>query len=151
MSIRMMNKEDVSRIAEIFVYNNRINYFPIFKDEAYSFRELQVAAVIHDFSDWIGMRENTYVYDDGILRGFVSFSGTEILKLYVDPFFQGRGIGARMISFAIQERGADTLWALEKNTRAIAFYMRHGFLPDGEKKLEEGTTEWLLHLRRSVN
>ena len=33
--IRKATEEDLSRIAEIFVFNNRINYFPIFKSEEY--------------------------------------------------------------------------------------------------------------------
>lgn len=35
-----------------------------------------------------------------------------------------------------------------KNTRAIAFYNRHGFQWTGTKQLEAGTTEYLLELRR---
>ena len=44
MSIRKAKIDDLSRIAEIYVYNNRINYFPIFKDEGFSFGELQVVS-----------------------------------------------------------------------------------------------------------
>ena len=40
MNIRKAEIKDLSRIAEIFVFNNRINYFPIFKDESFSFGEL---------------------------------------------------------------------------------------------------------------
>ena len=43
---------------------------------------------------------------------------------------------------------ADHLWALEKNTRAIAFYHRHGFMENGEKELEEGTTEYIIKMIR---
>ena len=35
-------RRDLSRIAEIYVFNNRINYWPIFQDEQFSFGELQV-------------------------------------------------------------------------------------------------------------
>ena len=40
------------------------------------------------------------------------------------------------------------LWALEKNVNALRFYERHGFFRTGMKKLEEGTTEYLLRLER---
>ena len=59
--------------------------------------------------------------------------GTEIRKLYVDPCFQSGGIGKKLIEHAISTFAADHLWALEKNTRAIAFYHRHGFMENGEK------------------
>ena len=47
--IRKATEEDLSRIAEIFVFNNRINYFPIFKQEEYSFGELQVVSMIDHY------------------------------------------------------------------------------------------------------
>ena len=49
MNIRKATKEDLSRIAEIFVFNNRINYFPIFKQEDFSFGELQVVSLIEKY------------------------------------------------------------------------------------------------------
>lgn len=148
MSIRKIREDDKVRIAEIFVFNNRINYFPIFRDEAFSFSELNVGAVVRSFCDIIAPEECTYVYDDGIIRGFFAVSDGELLKLYADPFFQGRGIGGKMLGFAVELLGAHTLWVLEKNTRAAAFYSRFGFAPTGERMLEPDTTEYLLRMVR---
>ena len=145
--IRKAKKEDLSRIAEIFVFNNRINYFPIFQDAGYSFGELQVVSVIDRYFSRDEVLRDIYVYDDGLVKGFLLLEGTEIGKLYVESCFQSQHIGQALIRFAI-DRGADLVWALEKNTRAIAFYARHGFRPTGEKKFEEGTTEYLVELRR---
>ena len=145
--IRKAKKEDLSRIAEIFVFNNRINYFPIFQDAGYSFGELQVVSVIDRYFSRDEVLRDIYVYDDGLVKGFLLLEGTEIGKLYVEPCFQSQHIGQALIRFAI-DRGADLVWALEKNTRAIAFYARHGFRPTGEKKFEDGTTEYLVELRR---
>ncbi len=145
--IRKARKEDLSRIAEIFVFNNRINYFPIFQDAGYSFGELQVVSVIDRYFSRDEVLRDIYVYDDGLVKGFLLLEGTEIGKLYVEPCFQSQHIGQELIRFAIAQ-GADLVWALEKNTRAIAFYRRHGFLPTGEKKFEEDTTEYLVELRR---
>ena len=145
--IRKARKEDLSRIAEIFVFNNRINYFPIFQDAGYSFGELQVVSVIDRYFSRDEVLRDIYVYDDGLVKGFLLLEGTEIGKLYVEPCFQSQHIGQALIRFAI-DRGAELVWALEKNTRAIAFYARHGFRPTGEKKFEEGTTEYLVELRR---
>lgn len=145
--IRKAKKEDLSRIAEIFVFNNRINYFPIFQDAGYSFGELQVVSVIDRYFSRDEVLRDIYVYDDGLVKGFLLLEGTEIGKLYVEPCFQSQHIGQALIRFAI-DRGAELVWALEKNTRAIAFYARHGFRPTGEKKFEEGTTEYLVELRR---
>ena len=148
MYIRQATKEDVSRIAEILVYNNRTNLFPIFQDEEYSFGEMQVLTVAENYLQDDEMRNNVFVYDDGIIRGFVQIEGKEIKKLYVDTFFQSKGIGAALIGYAVTEKGAKYLWALEKNRKAIRFYERHGFHPTGERIFEEGTTEYLLKLTR---
>ena len=148
MNIRKAEARDLSRIAEIFVFNNRINYYPIFGDAQYSFGELQVLSVIDRCFGKAEILTNLYVFDDGIVKGFIQMNGTEIVKLYADPFFQSHGVGKALIEFAVSRFGANHLWALEKNARAIAFYGRHDFLPTGKRKFEEGTTEYLVELRR---
>ncbi len=148
MDIRKAARDDLSRVAEIYVFNNRINYFPIFGDESYSFGEMQVVPLIENYFSKDEVFTNLYVYDDGIIRGFFLMDGTEIVKLFVDPCLQSRGVGGRLIEYAIKELRADHLWTLEKNTRAVSFYQRHGFHPTGSKKLEEDTTEYLVELAR---
>ena len=61
MYIRRARPEDMCRMAEIFVYANRLNSFPIFGDEVYSFSQLQVSAVLADFSGWVGEVERGVV------------------------------------------------------------------------------------------
>lgn len=53
MNIRKAIIDDLSRVAEIYVFNNRINFFPIFKDEVFSFGELQVVPLIDKCNDRI--------------------------------------------------------------------------------------------------
>lgn len=126
MNIRKAIIDDLSRVAEIYVFNNRINFFPIFKDEVFSFGELQVVPLIDNYFKREDIIENIYVYDNGIIKGFIQMNGAEICKLYVDTSFQSEGIGNELIEFAVRELYADNLWALEKNVRAISFYQRHG-------------------------
>lgn len=146
--IRKAASDDLSRVAEIFVFNNRINYFPIFRDAGFSFGELQVVSLIDNYFGKNEILENLYVYDSGLIKGFLQMSGTEISKLYVEPSFQSEGVGGALIEFAIGKLHASNLWALEKNARAISFYQRHGFHLTGQKKLEEDTTEYLVELLR---
>lgn len=111
--IRKATEEDLSRIAEIFVFNNRINYFPIFKQEEYSFGELQVVSMIDHYFGKGEVLENLYVADEcGIVKGFMEIHGTEIRKLYVDPCFQSGGIGKKLIEHAISTFDADHLWGV---------------------------------------
>lgn len=148
MHIRQACAGDASRIAEILVFNNRLNFFPIFRDEQFSFGEMQVVPIVQAYLSDSAALGGVYVYDDGLVRGFVQICGREIKKLYVDPFFQNRGVGAALLDYALAQKQAAFLWALEKNVRAIRFYQRHGFRLTQERALEEGTTEYLVKLER---
>ena len=48
--IRKATLQDISRIAEILVFVKRIKFRPIFKDDDYSFGELQVIPVAEKYS-----------------------------------------------------------------------------------------------------
>jgi len=145
-NIRNATKDDLCRISEIIVYNNRLNFFPIFNDEEYSFKIMNVSDLMNEYLQEEDF-DNMFVYDDGIIRGFLHINGEEVKKLYVDSFFQNRGYGHKLLDYAVNEKGSCWLWALEKNTSALRFYERHGFLPTGEWKYEEDTTERLIVLK----
>lgn len=147
MNIRRAAVQDLSRIAEILVFVKRISFRPIFQNDAYSFGELQVLSVAEEYGAPDILR-HIWVYDDGIVKGLIRVEGEEIRELYVDCFFQNQGVGAALIDFAVEEFSVRLLWALEKNVNALRFYERHGFFRTGMKKLEEGTTEYLLRLER---
>ena len=78
--IRVADNGDISRIAEILVFNNRINFLPIFGDESYSFGEMQVLRVARDLTE--DRLRNIFVYDDGIVRGFVEPISRELPMEY---------------------------------------------------------------------
>ena len=145
MNIRRATADDLARIAEIVIFNYRLNFYPIFRNDAYYFRELQVPALMEEYEDFLS---SLWVYDDGAVKGFVQTEDREILKLFVEPVLQGKGIGAALLRHAVEECGANHLWALEKNVRAIRFYERHGFRVTPERKPEEDTAEYLIRLER---
>ena len=78
----------------------------------------------------------------------IHISKNQILELYVDSFFENQGIGSNLIKFAIEQMHCDYLWVLEKNLKALRFYQRHGFTVTEEKIYQEGTTEFIVKLRR---
>ena len=143
--VRKANIDDLSRIAEIEVFNYRLYFYPIFKSDEYYFDELRVPSLMQKYKAGI---DSLYVYDDGVVKGFIKIEGSYIAKLFVEPVLQNASIGSQLLEYAVKEHNADHLWALEKNTKAIRFYERHGFAATGEKKLEDGTTEYLVLLRR---
>ena len=144
-NIRKAKPEDLSRIAEIMVFNYRLNFYPIFKSDSYYFIDLGVPQIMEEYRPFI---ENMWVYDDGAVKGFVHAENSEVKKLFVEPILHGNGIGAELLEYAVKNCGANFLWALEKNERAIKFYERHGFCLTSERKPEEDTTEYLVRMKR---
>ena len=158
--IRKAEKKDISRIAEILVFDKRMNYRSIFKNDDYSFHVLQVLDVAKEYAQ-PEILDHIFVYDDGIVKGLIHLEQTEIAEFYVDHFFQNQGIGAALMKYAKQEHRADHLWVLEKNERAIRFYEAavgflnerairfyeaHGFSLSGQRRLEAGTTEYVIKM-----
>ena len=146
--IRQATAADASRIAEILIFVKRVNYRRIFQNDQVSFGEMQVLPLALDYQQKPEMLRGMWVYEDGFVKGLVHIEGTRIDQLYVDNFFAGQGIGTALMRFAVEQHGCDHLWVLEKNDGAIRFYRRHGFVPSEERKLEEGTTEWLVKMVR---
>ena len=48
----------------------------------------------------------------------------------------------------LDQMNCDHLWVLAKNTKAIQFYERHGFVLTEKKQMEEGTTEYIIQMER---
>ncbi len=138
--IRPATVSDASRIAEIIITNYRVNFYPFFHNDPFYFGELNVLDMAAEYAEGSQTLQNTFVYDDGVVRGIIRISGDEIEKLYVEPQFQSQGIGAKLLEYAVDTFNATHLWALEYNTRGISFYQKHGFELTGEKMLED---EWV--------
>ncbi|MBD5143963.1 MAG: GNAT family N-acetyltransferase [Oscillospiraceae bacterium] len=146
--IRKAKLEDASRLAEIEIFNYRLNFYPIFKNDFYYFNELQVATELETYRCHSDILANTYVYDDGVVKGFIRIDDKEIKKLFVEPVLQNQKIGSALLEYAIQNYNIKFLWALEKNKKAICFYETHGFHRTNDKKIEEDTTKFLIRLQR---
>jgi len=143
--IRKATTKDVNRLSEILVFTNRTKYYPIFKDDEYSFKIYTVENVSKDLLDEKEFKlEDTLVFEeDGIIKGFIGVKEKRVVKLYVDLFFTNRMIGSQLLDKAIEEYDVNFLTVLEKNKDAKRFYTKHGFRPNGIKYYEEGTSEYL--------
>lgn len=137
-NVRNATASDASRIAEMIITNYRINFYPIFKNDSFYFGELNVVDMASEYANNSEALKNTYVYDDGVVKGVVKIKNNEIEKLYVEPQFQNKGIGAKLLEFTVNKLHCTFLWALEYNTGGIRFYQRNGFELSGDKIIEDG-------------
>ena len=143
--IRQAKINDLVRIAEIFVFNYRLNFYPIFQEDIFYFEELTVFNMVESFAKEL---DSICVYDDGVVKGFIQIEKREVKRLFVEPVLQGKAIGTELLEYGIVEMDANHLWVLEKNIKAIAFYQRHGFDTTNEKKYEKDTTEFLVRMEK---
>jgi GNAT superfamily N-acetyltransferase len=91
---------------------------------------------------------STFVCEDGgAVVGFASVGPSrdveglgELYAIYVDPDAWSTGAGLALIRRAEEQLAAEydeaTLWVLDDNPRARAFYERAGWAPDGARKAE---------------
>ncbi len=135
--LRKAGNMDISRIAEILIFTKRTTYRSIFKNDNVSFNEMQVLKEIEKLSQPSAL-DNIYVYDDGIVKATVKIEDigekTKVSEFFVDPFFQGEGIGTKILNNVIEKSKEVFLYVLDKNERAIRFYVKMGFKYTGEKE-----------------
>ena len=143
--IRQATVDDLVRIAEIFVFNYRLNFYLIFQEDTFYFEDLTVFNMVESFAKEL---DSIWVYDDGVVKGFIQIEKREVRRLFVEPTLQGKSIGADLLEYGIAEKDVDFLWVLEKNIKAIVFYKKHGFDTTNKKKYEEDTIEFLVRMER---
>ena len=143
--IRQATVDDLVRIAEIFVFNYRLNFYPIFQKDTFYFEDLTVFNMVESFAKEL---DSIWVYDDGVVKGFIQIEKREVRRLFVEPTLQGKSIGADLLEYGIAEKDVDFLWVLEKNIKAIVFYKKHGFATTNKKKYKEDTIEFLVRMER---
>jgi len=91
-----------------------------------------------------------WVWDGDGIRGFIVLTEDELLYLYLDVGWTGRGIGTALLDHAKQRRpGGFTLWTFQQNDGARRFYERHGLVPveftegeGNEEKTPDVRYEW---------
>jgi ribosomal protein S18 acetylase RimI-like enzyme len=76
----------------------------------------------------------------------------EILAIYVDADFMGKGIGTKLINEAVQSLKdlgfkSATLWVLESNMRGRHFYEKKGWYIEGKTKSETRNNVILKEIR----
>ncbi|WP_444882836.1 N-acetyltransferase [Microbulbifer sp. PSTR4-B] len=70
----------------------------------------------------------TYIYDiHSKISGFYSLADNTLAALFVDPEFQGQGIGKRLIAHAKSQRNPLNLTVYKENVNSYQFYLSQGF------------------------
>jgi ribosomal protein S18 acetylase RimI-like enzyme len=93
---------------------------------------------------------------DGEVVGFSVVGGNrdpdaptpaELYALYTRAAWWGTGLGQRLWD-AVRPDDPCSLWVLEDNARAVGFYRRQGFQPDGARELYDDLGTWEIRMVR---
>lgn len=119
-SIYKTSEEQYVEITELWEQSVReTHHFLTEKDIAF-FKPL----VLHNFLKTVDLY---CIHDADGLAGFLGVSGEKIEMLFVHPRAFGKGIGKRLLTFALDQLGATSVDVNEQNEKAVGFYKHHGF------------------------
>ena len=142
--IREMHNEDMKRIADIWLEDS-IRLHSFFPDADRFWRE-RLAHFLLETRTAIG-----YVCEAaGAVNGFVTMRGEDhyIYSLYVDFYLRRRGIGRDLLDKAKTLADHLHIHVYEKDTDAIYFYERQGFITvDRRCGPEKGTGQFKSHMQ----
>lgn len=130
--IRRLQKADVDRVMDLWLDTNL---------KAHNF--VHAAYWRSNFEPVKEMlpQAEVYVYESaGEIQGFVGLSGEYIEGIFVVDEMQSQGIGRRLLDHMKATKDTLYLSVYQKNTRAIRFYHREGFVIQREG-LDESTGE----------
>ena len=149
-SVRPATPHDAQAIASVHVATWRHAYAGLLPDDLLA--DLDAGQWAERWRGRLAEREPVpglfaLVFESGgRVRGFVSGGpdrdgrpGGEVYAIYVDPDFQGRGAGRRLMGAAVRglaEAGFTeaSLWVLARNRPSRAFYESQGWRADGTEK-----------------
>jgi ribosomal protein S18 acetylase RimI-like enzyme len=146
--IRIANRSDISRIAEMELFVARYNFKNIlpndylYKKLSYEDNKKRLFGSFNDMENNCGI-EYHVLEDDDIIKGYFSIGLSpnnekiEIVNFIIDVPFQRNKFGTQLMDYCLalgKNKGAETLWltVFEKNEAGISFYKKHGF--SGEEK-----------------
>jgi GNAT superfamily N-acetyltransferase len=146
--IRDAQPGDAGDIAAVHVESWRVAYRGLLPDDV-----LDSLSVPDRERTWSGILANPpprtavmLATSHAVVAGFAAmgprrsspadWDAGELYAIYLRPDQQGRGIGVQLHSAVIDRLSAlafqhATLWVLDGNQRALRFYHRNGWAPDG--------------------
>lgn len=118
--IREYKPEDQQQTLDVWYNASVIAHH--FLDEAFFEQERK------NLSEGSFSNVETWVYEqDGKIVGFIAMIENEVGGLFVEPDFQGRGIGRQLMDHVRQSREYLELEVFKENAIGRRFYDRYGF------------------------
>lgn len=118
--IRSFVEQDLGELLDVW-YQASLTAHPFLSQEFLAAERSEIA------KDWIPQSETTVYESDGRVVGFLSLIDNEVGAVFVEPDFQGRGIGRSLMDRARESRPYLELDVFEANAIGRRFYDSYGF------------------------
>ena len=129
--IRLFEFQDLDKIMDIWLQGNL---------EAHSFIDAEYWKKNFDSVKSVLPNAEVYVYEeDGEILGFIGMDAEYIAGIFVAAGPKGQGIGHQLIE-TVKKKKRLSLHVFDKNTGAMAFYLKEGFTVR-ERMTEKDTSE----------
>ena len=130
--IRKLMNRDIDRVADIWLKTNL---------KAHYFISNQYWKSNYELVKEMMPQSEVYVFEaDKMIQGFVGLYDEYIEGIFVSDEMQSCGIGKFLLDYIKDKKVSLRLNVYQKNTRAISFYQREGFIIQCED-LDEATGE----------
>jgi putative acetyltransferase len=138
--IRAFSEGDLEELLDVW-YRASLIAHSFLSQEFLAAERFEIADV------WLPMSETTVYESDGRVVGFLALIDNEVGGIFVDPDFQGKGIGRSLMDHARESCLFLELSVFEANTIGRRFYDAYGFnLVDRHIHEESGQPELRLRL-----
>lgn len=127
--IQKAEKEDYSRLSIIWESAVKATH-DFLKEEDFLFYQSRITTYF-DFVELYLFRD-----ENGIVKGFVGVSDDKVEMLFVANEYRSRGIGKKLLNFAVESLKCTKVDVNAQNTQAVVFYENFGFVETEYSELD---------------
>ncbi|MFJ7935588.1 N-acetyltransferase [Sporosarcina sp. NPDC096371] len=133
MNIRLIKKTEINELVKIW-YEGSLLAHDFIDKEYWKSQQTEME------EKYIPMSETYVVSHENDVVGFVSMLDNYLAALFIDVKHQGEGYGKSLLDFVKGKRETIQLKVYKKNSKAVDFYLKNGFVIK-EKSVDEQTSE----------
>lgn len=112
--------QDYPEITEVWEASVRATHTFLTEDDIMYYKPLILKEYLKAVTLFCTKEQNA-------ITGFIGLSDDKIEMLFIHPDYRGKGVGKRLLNFAITEQNASKVDVNEQNEQAVGFYEYLGF------------------------
>ena len=142
--LKNISERDMDNILEVWESAVRATHDFLSEEDIISLIP-EVKKGINYVSDLVCLRDN-----NNLIQGFMGVHDNKIEMLFVNNSYRGKGLGKRLIIYAIETLDIKYVDVNEQNTQGVGFYKHMGFdIFKISKFDEQGNPFPILHMKLS--